>query len=477
MSLHCFWYFCYQQNINLMNSKKQILINVSCILVMMFSSLLHLSAKDIYVNQKTWRQLVSQESVKLQAGDRVFFKRGEVYKGVLRVTGQGSVGSPILIDAYGKGTKPCIIAPKDSLYTILVYNSDYLTVQNIDITNYANERIAGRTGIKVSCVDYGVSHGLTLRSLNVHDIKGSLIKHSGEGSGILIHNQWDSIPSAFDSLLVEDCVVRRCERNGIIWSANSDRTKWFPNRHVVVRKCLIDQVPGDGIVPIGCDSVLVEYNLMRDCPDILPEREAAAGMWPWSCDNSIIQFNEVTGHKAHWDGQGFDCDYNCNNTIIRYNYSHDNYGGFLLVCSPKIDSFNMGNVGSVVEYNLSVNDGIRPYPARTKKHFSPIIHISGPCYNTLISHNIIYNDGSHEKDEDPNFIYSGEWDDIAKCTYILDNVFYTNKDSLDLDISNSIRTYLCGNKVYPAKSFDLQKIPMRKVVIADGEAEVICLIK
>ena len=64
---------------------------------------------------------------------------------------------------------------------------------------------------------------------------------------------------------------------------------------------------------------------------------------------------------------------------------------------------------------------------------------------------------------------------MYKCTYILDNVFYTNKDSLDLDISNSIRTYLSGNKVYPAKSFDLQKLPMKKVGIADGEAEVSCL--
>ena len=137
MSLHCFWYFCYQQNINLMNSKKQILINVSCILVMMFSSLLHLSAKDIYVNQKTWRQLVSQETVTLQAGDRLLFKRGEVYQGVIRITGKGTADCPVLIDAHGKGTKPCIIAPKDSLYTILVYNSDYLTVQNIDITNHA----------------------------------------------------------------------------------------------------------------------------------------------------------------------------------------------------------------------------------------------------------------------------------------------------------------------------------------------------
>ena len=35
--------------------------------------------------------------------------------------------------------------------------------------------------------------------------------------------------------------------------------------------------------------------------------------------------------------------------------------------------------------------------------------------------------------------------------------------------------YLNGNKVYPAKSFDLQKLPMKKVVIADGEAEVSCL--
>ena len=58
------------------------------------------------------------------------------------------------------------------------------------------------------------------------------------------------------------------------------------------------KVPGDGIVPIGCDSTLIEYNLMCDSPDILPITEAAAGIWPWSCDNTIIQYNEVWGHKA-----------------------------------------------------------------------------------------------------------------------------------------------------------------------------------
>ena len=74
---------------------------------------------------------------------------------------------------------------------------------------------------------------------------------------------------------------------------------------------MIEEVPGDGIVPIGCDSTLIEYNVMRDCPDMLPDTEAAAGIWPWSCDNTLVQFNEVSGHKAPWDAQGFDSDWNC----------------------------------------------------------------------------------------------------------------------------------------------------------------------
>ncbi|WP_259300774.1 right-handed parallel beta-helix repeat-containing protein [Phocaeicola plebeius] len=87
------------------------------------------------------------------------------------------------------------------------------------------------------------------------------------------------------------------------------------NKHTIVRNNVIERVPGDGIVPIGCDSTLIEYNLMCDSPDILPMTEAA-GIWPWSCDNTIIQYNEVWGHKAPWDAQGFDSDYNCQNTLI-----------------------------------------------------------------------------------------------------------------------------------------------------------------
>lgn len=113
-------------------------------------------------------------------------------------------------------------------------------------------------------------------------------------------------------------------------------------------------MPGDGIVPIGCDSALVEYNLMRRCSRLLPLGEAAAGIWPWSCDNTTIQFNEVSDHKAPWDGQGFDSDFNCTNTLIRYNYSHGNEGGFILICHPgnSNPADNIGNLGRKTIVNI-----------------------------------------------------------------------------------------------------------------------------
>ena len=69
-----------------------------------------------------------------------------------------------------------------------------------------------------------------------------------------------------------------------------------------------------------------------------PAEDYAAGIWPWDCDNSIIQFNEVSGVKGTKDGQAFDSDYRCRNSLFQYNYSHDNEGGFMLICSPGTSS-------------------------------------------------------------------------------------------------------------------------------------------
>ena len=142
----------------------------------------------------------------------------------------------------------------------------------------------------------------------------------------------------------------------------------------------------------GCDGAIVEHNTLRDFPDILPDSEAAAGIWPFSSDNTIIQFNEVSGHKAKWDAQGYDSDWNSVGMIIQNNYSHDNYGGFVLVCNAGAsygEKINIGTTNTIIRNNLSINDGIRPYPTIRRGVFSPTFHITGPVENTYIHDNII----------------------------------------------------------------------------------------
>ena len=66
--------------------------------------------------------------------------------------------------------------------------------------------------------------------------------------------------------------------------------------------------------------------------------------------------------------------------------------GFVLVCnagSSYGDKINIGTANTIIRNNLSINDGIRPYPTSRRGVFSPTFHITGPVENTHIHDNII----------------------------------------------------------------------------------------
>lgn len=380
--------------------------------------------------EDAWKSLDKTKSLKLKAGDKVLLKKGETFTGELHITGVGSPENPVIIDAYGdKGNNPCIVGLDNSPYAVYIHNSEYIAVKNLEIINTGKERLGNRTGIKVHLNDYGTAHSIFLKGLYIHDVNGSLVKKAGGGSGILIVNEGET-PSWFDGLTIEDCTIRRCERNAMIWWGYSTRDFWYPNRNVVVRNNLIEEVPGDGIVPIGCDGALIEYNVMRNCTDLLPEGEYAAGIWPWSCDNTMIQFNEVSGHKAPGDAQGYDSDNNCNNTTIQYNYSHDNEGGFLLICDTGESTLpaNAGTNNSVIRGNISINDGNRIQPTKFG-YFSPSIHIAGPAKESLICNNIIHVNKKKSPEVQRCLIsFTPSYGDADKTT-VKENLFYVSESS------------------------------------------------
>ncbi len=392
-----------------------------CTLFVIFS----INAKTFYVNSETgsdkntgtsqaraWKTLWKVNQQTFKPGDRILFAAGTSYEGTLAPKGSGKDGKVIQIDRYGKGANPAIHGNGYKEYTLLLYNVEYWEVRNLEITNTGKERKASRRGVIVRAENFGDCHHIILEGLEIHHVNGVFEKRKGGGSGILWQNMGEKVKTRFIDLHILNNYIHHCDRNAMNSRGYAKRTEWHPSLGVVIRGNLIENVPGDGIVPIGCDGAIIEFNVIRNGIDAMPVGDAAAGIWPWSSDNTLIQFNEVSDHRAKWDGQSYDADFNCIGSTFQYNYSFDNWGGFMLICNngDKLGQpLNIGTKNTEIKYNLSVNDGLRPYKAHNKRFFSPIFHITGPVEQTTLHHNIVIVPEKEVKAIENTLIEFGNW--------------------------------------------------------------------
>ncbi|MDH3322433.1 MAG: right-handed parallel beta-helix repeat-containing protein [Flavobacteriaceae bacterium] len=364
--------------------------------------------------KSAWKTLWKVNQQVFKPGDKILFASNNSFEGVLKPKGSGKKGAPIQIDQYGEGKKPVLNGNGWNEFTLLLYNVEYWEIRNLEITNQGKEPKAKRRGVIVRAEDFGDCHHIVLEGLEIHHVNGLLEKKKGGGSGILWENKGSKVKTRFIDLQILNNYIHHCDRNAINSRGYAERTNWHPSLGVVIRGNLIENVPGDGIVPIGCDGAIVEYNVIRKGLDTMPVGDAAAGIWPWSSDNTLIQFNEVSDHRAKWDGQSYDADFNCIGTTFQYNYSFDNWGGFMLICNngKKLgQAINIGTKDTKIQYNLSVNDGLRPYKAHNKRFFSPVFHITGPVENTAIHHNIIIIPKKPVDEIENTLIEFGDWGD------------------------------------------------------------------
>ncbi|GAG94298.1 unnamed protein product, partial [marine sediment metagenome] len=253
---------------------------------------------------RAWTTLSKVNSTIFKPGDKILLHSGSEYFGQLKPSGSGKENNPIIIDIYGGEEKPKIHGEGKYQSAVLLENVEYWEVNNIEITNTGKSREPHRQGVIIHINNFGDCHHIYLNNLKIRDVNGSLVKSEGGGGAINWHNEGDSLPSRFIDLRIENCHISRCGRNAITSWGYTNRKNWHPSLEVQIRNNIIEEVPGDGIVPIGCEGAIIEHNVMRNSPDILSHKEAAAGIWPWSSDNTIIQYNEVYNHNAKWDGQG-----------------------------------------------------------------------------------------------------------------------------------------------------------------------------
>ncbi len=387
--------------------------------------------------QNAWASLVNLDNTILKPGSTIHLKADSEFNGVIEINDSGTDDNPIIIKSYGNGKKPIVNGNGEKKHTILLNNVEHIIIDGIEISNKGIERLEARTGLTILAEDSGELKNIVIKNMVIRDVNGSLVKSDGGGSAILIRKFGEKIKSRINGLQILNNHIYKTERNAINFRASANRDKWHPNLNVIVKNNLIEKVPGDGIVIFGCDGAIVEHNTLRDFPDVLPDSEAAAGIWPYSSDNTVIQFNEVSGHKAKWDAQGYDSDWNSVGTIIQNNYSHDNYGGFVLVCnagSSYGDKINIGTANTIIRNNLSINDGIRPYPTSRRGVFSPTFHITGPVENTHIHDNIIIIPKKNQN-VDNTIVRIDNWGG----TWPMKTTFENNKFYFEGDMKNQLR--------------------------------------
>ncbi len=355
---------------------------------------------------KAWKSLDKVNGARFSPGDRLLFKAGTSYTGTLRLQGSGRQGAPIVVDRYGEGAKPRIDAEGKHPEALLLLNVEYWEVNNLELTNQGETREAGRFGVRSMVDDFGPARHVHLKNLSVHDVNSVLSDQGHPDGGVVVERRGGGIvwmtlnadgakPSYFDDLVIEDCHLVRTDQDGIWgWAGYKGKSRgkadqrrhWHPNRNVAIRNNLLEDIGGSGMVPRCCVGCRVEGNTVR-VAGTTPQC-GVAGIYAWSCDETLVQFNEISGVQGYKniDGMGYDSDFNCRNNLFQYNYSHDNAGGFMGVFAGgagfTAELGNVGNQGTIIRYNVSRNDG------RVSRAI--VYHVAGGAKNAQIYNNTFF---------------------------------------------------------------------------------------
>lgn len=315
--------------------------------------------------------LAGANAVELAPAAQLLFRRGSVCTGMLKPKGSGTQGAPVVIGAYGDGALPVIEANGLTTAALQIEDMSQVIVQDLELTNRGNSGSPHR-GLYLTAKSARVGD-VTARRLYIHDVAGSVtFSDTDKSGGGIILKVLGPLPAKFDNVLIEDNRIEDVARSGIfifgIQGASSTprprASEPWPEASIgiVVRNNALTRLAGDGIVVDATLGALIEGNVLSAGnlagrnffdPNV---RNCSAGIWAFNANNTLIQNNEVFdmhyGQSATdgCDGTAFDIDYDQDGTIVQFNYSHDNAGGFIMLCSD--DQPRTADI----RYNLSIDD-------------------------------------------------------------------------------------------------------------------------
>ena len=311
-------------------------------------------AADYYVS--TQAELDTVKNAVLLPGDAILLERGQQFTGMLAPTGTGTEAAPIRIGAYGTGARPQIHAAGTNEAAVRLSNPSYWEVQGLEVTNTDGTDLdqGDLFGIYVRAENVeGTYTHVYINDCYVHDVNGKVAgKRRG---GIHVHVADALTNTIFDDLRITNNRIEDVGGVGIGNSSKHGNVDLLPNGGLFTENLWTRvYVGGNYLNRTGRNAIIARTSI-----NAVYEHNTLANSSRYGSGHSIfcfdtagikIQYNEAYGNVGNdtHDRGGFDADYNCVDTIIQYNYSHDNEWFCGIMKKP--------NRNVVIRYNVSQND-------------------------------------------------------------------------------------------------------------------------
>lgn len=311
-----------------------------------------------------WKSLERVNAMVYRPGDKILLKRGCSWRGILSPSGDGQIDVPITVDAYGEGEEKPWIDGVGGPAAIYLLKVNYWTIQNIKCSNRAEQRYV-RSGIMICGSRETVCGGIVIRNCEITDVRGEnrrkmpAYRSMYWNSGIYVTQPGRCTEQAhLEDILVEGNHIYDVHTSGIRVNQEEDFVKDIEHRNIRVRGNLIERTGADAIIVANSMEPLIEFNRCFDAGALgtVEDTELIAAVWVCACRDALIQYNEVARTRLFkGDGTAFDTDWGVAGlTTIRYNYSHENQGGFWLDCTAV--NHHPDCAGTLLYGNISVDD-------------------------------------------------------------------------------------------------------------------------
>ena len=391
----------------------------------------HARAADYYVSAAgndagtgtaaaPWRSIARVNTVILKPGDRVLFRGGDRFAGnlYLDANDSGRADAPVTIGSYGAGRATITAGTRSGIYA---YNAAGIRVQQLNVV--------GGSGNTAS----GVVFYMDLAATKLPWIRIDSLEVSGFGGDGIEIGSWNGT-SGFRDVRITAVSAHHNARTGILTYAQrpaAHQSVYVGYSRAFENPGIPDATTntGSGIVLGGVDGGTIEWCVAWANGRLSRASGGPVGIWTYDSTRVVIQYNESFANRTSGaaDGGGFDFDQNVSDSILQFNYSHDNDGaGYLLAHAPATDAHH----GNIVRHNVSVNDG--------RRNSYGGVEIWGRVLDTVISNNTVRTSPSAEGTPSALRAWNqGVAASLAERVTLRDNILEASGGLAALNISDS----------------------------------------